>query len=133
MVKAALKVLKWHGITAQELSEHLPVLRHQPTDLKISSLEQYQFGHSEEWERWYREIPSIQLGDYAITPMPPITGATARFHVNGLSIYLDCYSRLGAVPEPYWEVYPVDGDCARFVMEDTKSLARCINEHGRLH
>lgn len=86
-----------------------------------------------EWHKWINEIPWLQFpSGWLVRPVPPFGGAVARFHVKKgddfVSIYLDCYDQLGIVGEPYWEVYPYQGDCARFLMNDTDGLLKCIQE-----
>lgn len=84
-----------------------------------------------EWRRWTVEIPHIQFpSDWAVQIIPPFGGAVARFcvHKNGkrVSIYLDCYDELGVVGQPYWEIYPYDGDTYRCLMNDTNELIEAI-------
>lgn len=61
---------------------------------------------------------------------PPFSGAVVRFRVKKdkaeVSIYLDCYDRLGFYGEPYWEVHPHEGDVYRCDMADTESLLNAI-------
>jgi hypothetical protein len=93
-------------------------------------------GHSEyervfEWSKWDREIPSINFPkEWAIKIIPPFGNAIIRFRVNKeISVYLDCYGMLGAVNEPYWEIYPTqDNDTFRCSMNDTDELLKAISE-----
>jgi len=65
-------------------------------------------------------------------PLPPFGGAMLRFRVSttwnpsGLSIYLDTCGALGYENEPYWEVYPVNGDTLRLPFEKIVELRWCI-------
>jgi len=42
------------------------------------------------------------------------------------SIYLDSHDRLGCVGEPYWEVYPCDGDTGRCLKAEIAELLKLI-------
>lgn len=89
-----------------------------------------------DWRGWVKKIPFIDFGDdLLVQPIPPFTGAVARFRVRSkkhvkheISVYLDCYDTLGIVGQPYWEAYQIDGDTARFMMDDTKGLVECIRK-----
>lgn len=91
---------------------------------------------SNQWMKWVREIPYIAFpADWKIAIIPPFGGAIARFLVRRkdtdkrVSVYLDCYDRLGCYGEPYWEVYPHDGDVYRCAMDETDLLLSAI-EHS---
>ncbi|OJW21229.1 MAG: hypothetical protein BGO49_24775 [Planctomycetales bacterium 71-10] len=63
----------------------------------------------------------------------PFGGAAARFRVcktgapdRSISIYLDVKNVLGYCHGPYWEAYPIDGDAARFSIEDGEGLIAAI-------
>ena len=84
-----------------------------------------------EHSKWQKEIPYIQFpADWQVQISPPFAGAVVRFRVKKdkaeVSIYLDCYDRLGCYGEPYWEVYPHEGDVYRCDMSDTESLLNAI-------
>ena len=84
-----------------------------------------------EHSKWLKEIPYIQFpDDWQVQISPPFAGAVVRFRVikdkAEVSIYLDCYDKLGCYGEPYWEVYPHEGDVYRCDMDDTKSLLNAI-------
>lgn len=94
-----------------------------------------------EWQKWIEQIPFIQFKkDWEVRAIPPFGGAIIRYNVKKkgqkgwVSIYLDCYDRLGYFGEPYWEVYPFKGDVGRCAMKDTKTLIKMIttglNEGG---
>lgn len=88
----------------------------------------------EEWRKWCKEIPYIKFpNSWQVQIIPPITLAIVRFKVkkahtrNEISVYLDCYNRLGFSIEPYWEIYPDANDSnARFAMADTEGLIKAI-------
>ena len=86
-----------------------------------------------EYEKWVKEIPYMQFpNDWKVQITPPYRGAVVRFMVRKddmeVSIYLDCYDKLGSYDSPYWEVYPHKGDCFRCDMSDTESLLNAITE-----
>lgn len=101
-------------------------------DYKLSHDMEEQF----EWRKWADAIPFINWpSTWLIKAIPPMTGAVIRYWVklpkskNHISIYLDCYSMLGACDKPYWEIYPnKDGDCDRFDMNNTKGLLKGIRQ-----
>ena len=67
-----------------------------------------------ESQKWTKEIPNINFHEeWDIKITPPFGGAVVRFRVNDrVSVYLDCYNRLGVWDGPYWEIYPVNDDVA---------------------
>lgn len=87
-----------------------------------------------EWRKWTEETPAIPMRDgWMMRPVPPIHVGVSRFqiedeHGGWVSVYLDAYDRAGGVGEPYWEVYPINGDCRRHMMADVKELADTIAE-----
>lgn len=86
-----------------------------------------------EWRKWTKDIPAIPVKpDWMMKVIPPFGGAVARFQVQiadaWVSVYLDCYDELGIVGQPYWEVYPVNGDTARVLMNDVDELVDIIDE-----
>jgi hypothetical protein len=99
------------------------------------------YGRDEEFEEWRTKIPAIQFpGDWKVTMIPPFGGAIVRFWIwipgtedkDIISVYLDCYDRLGCAGEPYWEVYPYQGDCGRCLMNETKKLLEMIADRSEL-
>lgn len=84
----------------------------------------------QEYEKWCTtdEIPSINFHEeWDVTIIPPFAGAIVRFRINNrVSVYLDCYDRLGYYGSPYWEVHPVDDDVARCDMKDVGTLMSLI-------
>lgn len=90
---------------------------------------------NDEWRKWSQEIPTINFpSNWNVRIIPPISGAIIRFLIidsekdKKISIYLDCYDRLGIVGEPYWEIYPYADDIYRIKMADTKQLIQRIQE-----
>lgn len=91
----------------------------------------YEYEKQMEHSKWMKEIPYIQFPtDWKVQITPPFAGAVVRFRVQKddmeVSIYLDCYDRLGWYGSPYWEVYPYEGDVFRCDMLDTESLLNAI-------
>ena len=86
-----------------------------------------------EYRKWLQEIPAIKLDpEWEIQVIPPFSAAVVRFRIKQgdatVSIYLDCYDFLGIVGEPYWEVYPYDGDTFRCLMNETEALTQAIRK-----
>lgn len=79
------------------------------------------------WPEKAREVPFIKFpADWEIRMTPPFAGADARFAVRKdgafVSAYLDFDSNLGCMDDPYWEIHPIDGDCARYLLHETDDL-----------
>jgi len=76
-------------------------------------------------------LPAMKFPqDMTVQPLTPFGGAIVRFFLNGYSVYLDCFSKLGCMEYPYWEVY--DGeDCHRFKMEDWQEMIDFVVSLGR--
>ena len=91
---------------------------------------------SMETRKWSTEIPDLNFDPFwLVRVVPPFGGAVIRFYVRNpfnnkfVSVYLDCYGHLGAVEEPYWEIYPnKDGETSRFLLYDTENLLKEIRE-----
>ena len=86
-----------------------------------------------EFRRWAAEIPSFRFKKkWKVRVLPPFGGAIARFTVEykgkRVSCYLDCYDELGYFGEPYWELYPYQGDVFRCPMTHTKTLMKKVEE-----
>jgi hypothetical protein len=86
-----------------------------------------------EYRKWCGKIPHITFpNDWKVQVIPPFRGAVVRFKIKkgdaNVSIYLDCYDRLGCYGQPYWEVYPHENDVFRCDMEDTETLLKAIAE-----
>lgn len=88
---------------------------------------------TENWRGNSRLIPFIKFKpDWEVKMVAPFGGAMARFMVKYnekiVSVYLDFFDNLGCFGEPYWEVYPVNGDTARHAMADVDGLLESISE-----
>lgn len=89
-----------------------------------------------ESSKWIKEIPYIEFpSSWKVKIIPPFCGAVVRFIVmlpdfpkDTISVYLDCYDQLGFFGQPYWEVYPYQGDTGRCPMDDTKTLLEMIGD-----
>jgi len=88
-------------------------------------------------EYWVKNIPAIPMKDgWMIQPSPNFAGSIARFRVTtkelgaskSVSIYFDAYDRLGWVGQPYWELYPIDGDTGRYLIGDEQELSDAIEK-----
>ena len=87
----------------------------------------------EEWRKWVEEIPALRFKeDWNVKVIPPFAGAIARFMIekdgNYVSVYLDCYEKLGYFGEPYWEIYPYEYDTYRVAMNKTDELLAAIDK-----
>jgi hypothetical protein len=86
-----------------------------------------------ESNKWMKEIPFIPFKqNWKVKPIPPFGGAVVRFFVsldeiNYISVYLDCYSMLGACDTPYWEIYPYNDDTYRCGINDVDKLVNAID------
>ena len=95
--------------------------------------ERYKLEKNEDWNKWVSLIPEIQLKDgWKLKVIPPFNGAMARFRVllgeASVSVYLDVDDSLGYVGEPYWEIYPYEGDVARYLIAETDDLISGIDK-----
>jgi hypothetical protein len=86
-----------------------------------------------ETRKWMTKIPYLKFpSDVEVKVIPPFGGAMARFVVKkgkrGVSCYLDCYGHLGAMDEPYWEIYPYKNDTYRCYLNETDELMEKIVE-----
>jgi len=97
------------------------------------TIERYTIESSERWTTWNKQIPDFELKEgWRLKVIAPFGGAMARFRINlgdaSVSIYLDVDDSLGCVGEPYWEIYPYEGDVARFLMNETDDLIKGIDK-----
>jgi hypothetical protein len=99
----------------------------------------YNVEASESWREWCEKVPFIRFpADWDVRVIPPFAGALARFIVRlpdgeTRSVYLDVNNSLGFYadpPEPYWEVYPYQGDTGRCDMADVEELIRMIGDRS---
>ena len=89
-----------------------------------------------EWDKWRKEIPYLEFPqDWLVRAIPPFHVGIIRYNIkhkeipdSHVSIYLDCYDRAGFVGQPYWEIYPHEGDCFRCLMAETDKLIEAINQ-----
>lgn len=89
-----------------------------------------------EAREWVSKIPYMKLmklpADVEFKVIPPFGGAICRFMVKKgqrtISCYLDCYGSLGAESEPYWEIFPYNGDTYRCKLNDVDDLSKMIEE-----
>jgi hypothetical protein len=97
-----------------------------------SMLQHYKIEEKDDWRGWLHKIPFIPVKPgWLIQPCPPFSGAVARFRVKlpdgrVKSVYFDGYDRLGFMNAPYWEVYPVEGDCGRCMQDEVDKLIELI-------
>lgn len=90
-----------------------------------------------EWKKWAGEIPFIKFpASWHVRIIPPYANAVVRFNVirddqlntnDFISIYLDCYDRLGHMGKPYWEAYCVEDECVRFLLGQEEQLIAAID------
>jgi hypothetical protein len=124
-VQKALRTIQRAGtVGLAQLLATFPVLRHTPTVAYHFDEARYRIERNEEWRRWMDEIPAIEFpAGWKIKVIPPSVGAIVRFKANDISVYLDCYNKLGLWDGPYWEIYPAeDGDTERYGMADVEGL-----------
>ncbi len=85
----------------------------------------------------HEQIPFIPFKpNWLVKVIPPFHDATVRFLValkdtpqQQISVYLDCFNRLGFMEGPYWEIYPyVDEDAWRCGILEVDALVEAIDE-----
>lgn len=96
-------------------------------------------------EQWQEiKIPALRFpAGWIVEPVAPFAGALARFLITNahgvkVSVYFDAHGALGAVDNPYWEVYPVKGQLTvaddpepdRFFGDDTTDMIEHIANLG---
>lgn len=86
-----------------------------------------------EYYKWMNAIPYLNFPyNWFVKAIPPFAGAIIRYWIitpecSHVSVYLDCYNRLGVSNEPYWEVYGSgNGETHRCDMQDTEKLMELI-------
>lgn len=126
-VRAAMRTIARAGLPAlDEMLELFPVLRHtrDPGSRFGFDERRYWLEREDEWEKWTKLMPVIHFPEeWEVKMRPPSVGAIVRFVANDISVYLDCYGRLGMFNGPYWELYPSEtGDTERFAMNDVDGL-----------
>jgi hypothetical protein len=81
---------------------------------------------------YWKELPFIEIPQgWLMQPIYPFGGAYCRFRLKSpkgkeYSIYFDLDDSLGVMEKPYWEVYPINGDCERFWQDETKEMIERI-------
>ena len=86
----------------------------------------------EQWETWGKCIPALHFKpEWEVKIIPPFMGAMVRFYINynnkHVSVYLDCYGRLGCVDIPYYEMY--DGeDTHRYIMSNNGDIDQMMDD-----
>jgi hypothetical protein len=97
----------------------------------------HEIEEQEYWRTWIEKIPLIKFPlDCLLKVIPPFGGAMARFVVikgkREVSVYLDCFDRLGFMQVPYWEIYSITSmpytEPQRFLMHDVDGLAGGISK-----
>lgn len=87
-----------------------------------------------QFREWGNVIPSLNFpSEWKIHIVPPYAGALIRFIVKhkdiSVSVYLDGYSQLGSMRNPYWEIYPDStGNGARYGLNDIDELLAGIKK-----
>jgi len=101
--------------------------------------QRYKLEAQEKWREFAETVPAIPFKpEWFIQVIPPFSGAMGRLRVylssdttskgaRFVSVYLDAYDALGYVGHPYWEIYPIEGDCERFDMMDVAGLVDGIH------
>ena len=96
-----------------------------------------QIATMDEWDKWREKIPYMSFpSSWLVKAIPPFDGAIVRYNIQHkhrpksfVSVYLDCYDRLGYFGQPYWEIYPAKGgDTARFAMANVEDMVREIGK-----
>lgn len=100
----------------------------------------YEVEAAEKWREWADKIPALHFEpEWNVHIIPPYGGAFARFYIkNGnkyADVYFDVLSRMGWMydtdagsPIPYFELYPWEGDCKRYYMDEVKELENDIRK-----
>ena len=103
-------------------------------------LKRYHVEQQQDWKGEIVRIPWLHFrGDWQVRIIPPFADAVIRFQVvlpSGTlkSVYMDSRNSLGFwgsdmnTPEPYWEVYPYQGDVGRCDINDTIMLMEMIQD-----
>lgn len=98
----------------------------------------YKVDKQMEYLSWAGKIPYISFpDDWEVRIIPPFSGAIVRFLARlkgkekSISVYLDCYQKLGCMDAPYWEAYKIGDDTIRFYLDETNELIKAIDEELR--
>ena len=104
-------------------------------DFEELTVRRYKIEQQEHWLSWVEKIPYLKFpAGWQVQVIPPFCGAMARFRVRTekclsgtyISVYLDCYNRVGYYDGPYWEAYPIRGETYRCKMEETDELLEAL-------
>lgn len=96
--------------------------------------------YARNWRQRSGDVPFLKFPpSWEVAIVPPFCGADARFFVRKgkakVSVYLDFDGRLGCMDTPYWEIYPINGGLARYLLHETAELlagiARSIRQQNR--
>lgn len=109
------------------------------TEAVEEKLRRYKVEQDQDWKGEIVRIPWLHFrGDWQVRIIPPFGDAVIRFQVvlpSGMlkSVYMDSRHSLGvwgnlSTPEPYWEVYPYQGDVGRCALDDTIMLMEMIQD-----
>ena len=109
------------------------------TEAVEEKLRRYRVEADQDWKGEIARIPWLHFrGDWQVRIIPPFADAVIRFQVilpSGTlkSVYMDSRHSLGmwgnlSTPEPYWEVYPYQGDVGRCALDDTIMLMEMIQD-----
>lgn len=88
---------------------------------------------NENWGAIISQVPMLNFKqEWGVKIIPPVAGAVARFtiHKDGeqvCSVYLDWFDRLGFCGQPYYELYPFEGEAKRYLLEETEELMTDIS------
>ena len=109
-------------------------------DEVAKKLERYKVERDQDWKGEIVRIPWLHFrGDWQVRIIPPFGDAVIRFQVilpSGTlkSVYMDSRNSLGiwgkgmTDVEPYWEVYPYQGEVGRCALADTIMLMEMIQD-----
>jgi hypothetical protein len=110
-----------------------------PDEEVDKKLARYKIEQEQDWRGEIVRIPWLHFrGDWQVRIIPPFGDAVIRFQVvlpSGAlkSVYMDSRNSLGVwgsltTVEPYWEVYPYQGDVGRCDIDDTIMLMEMIQD-----
>ncbi len=101
-------------------------------------LEEAKLTEARQWRKLTNAMPFIRFpGSWEVAIIPPFSVASCRFLVrqrggnekNTISVYFDSDSALGAMWEPYWEIYPnKEGDNERFLLGEENEMIKAIRK-----
>ena len=87
------------------------------------------YAHAQWMDDNFDATPAIRFpATWLVRVRPSAGGALTRFTVNDrVSVYFDIDGSLGAVNQPYWEIYPdAGGDDARFLVGEEQLMLDAI-------